>query len=108
MESSTQHWEREAKDGVASIIWVEKERDEAKQEAKVPQLVATSAGDAKAWVEVDLSKALNSLAAMEEGGHRSEAEIARLETELARAEAERMSLLLELEAFKDEAFSLHA
>ena len=38
-----------------------------------------SVGDAKARVEVDLTKALNSLAAEEEGRRRSEAEIARLE-----------------------------
>ena len=50
--------------------------------------MATSARDAKARVEVDLSKSLNSLVVMEEGGRRSEAEIARLETELARVEAE--------------------
>ena len=63
--------------------------------------MATIAGDSKARVEDDLTKALNALAAAEEGGCRSEAEIARLE-------AERASLLLELEASKGEASSLHA
>ena len=77
--------------------------------------MATSTGDAKARVEVDLTKALNSLAAVLEGRHRSEAEISLLEAELARIEAkqahiqaERASLLLELEASKGEASSLHA
>ena len=70
--------------------------------------MAASAKDAKAKVEVDLTKALNSLAAAEEGGRRSEAEIARLEAELARIEAERASLLLELEASKGELSSLYA
>ena len=50
--------------------------------------MATSAGDAKARVEVDLTKALNSLVVAEEGGCRSKAEIARLEVELACVEAE--------------------
>ena len=47
-ESSAKHWEREAKDGAVSVIQVGKERDEAKQESKAAQLVATTAGDAKA------------------------------------------------------------
>ena len=69
--------------------------------------MAMVSGDAKARVEVDMTKALNSLATVEEGGRRSEAEIARLDTELtqveaelAHVEAERTSLLLELEASK--------
>ena len=35
--------------------------------------ITTSVGDAKARVEVDLTKALNSLAATEEGGRKSKA-----------------------------------
>ena len=70
--------------------------------------MATSTGDAKAMVEVDMSKALNSLATKEEGGRRLEAEIAYLKTELTRIEVEGMSLLLELEASKGEVSSLHA
>ena len=39
------------------IEWTEKERDEAKQEAKVAHLtVAVATGDAKARAEDDLSK----------------------------------------------------
>ena len=63
--------------------------------------MATTAGDAKARVEDDLTKALNALAAAEEGGRRSETEIARLE-------AKRASLLLKLEASKGEVSSFHA
>ena len=62
-----EHWEKEAKEGTESVIQAKKERDEAKQEARVAQLLATSAGDAKAKVEADLTNALNSLAAAEEG-----------------------------------------
>ena len=50
--------------------------------------MATAAGDAKAMVEVDLTKALNSLAPAEEGGHRSEAGFTRIEVDFARIEAE--------------------
>ena len=70
--------------------------------------MVTTVRDAKARVEVDLTKALNSLAAAEEGGHKLEAEIACLEAEVARLEAERTSLFLELKASKHEVPSLHA
>ena len=71
-------------------------------------MVAEAVGDAKARVEVDLTKALNSLAAVEEGGRRSEAELTCLEAEFAYIEAERESLLLELEVSNREVSSLHA
>ena len=70
--------------------------------------MAASTGDAKARAEVDLSKALNSLATVEESGRRSEAETTRLVVELARVEAKQASLLLELEMSKGEVSSLHA
>ena len=63
--------------------------------------MVASVRDAKAKVEVDLTKALNTLAAAEEGGCRSKAELARIE-------AERASLLLELEVSKGEVSSLYA
>ena len=59
-------------------------------------------------MEVDLTKALNSLEAAEKGGHRSEDEITCLEAEFAHVEAEWESLLLELKASKREVSSLHA
>ena len=71
-------------------------------------MIAAAARDAKARVEVDLTKALNSLAVAEEGRRRSEAEITRLGVEFARVEVERESLLLELEASKRDVSSLHA
>ena len=107
-ESLSMHWERKAKDGATSVIRAEKKRDKAKQEARAAQLVATGAGDAKGRVEADLTKALNSLGAAEEGGRRSEAEIAWLVTEFARVEAKQTSLLLELKASKGEVSSFHA
>ena len=107
-KSSTEHWEKEAKDGMANVTKAEKERDEAKKEARVAQLVTTSTRDSKARVEVDLSKALDYLVTAEEGRCRLEAKITCLETELARIEVERTLLLLELEASKGEVSSLHA
>ena len=80
---------------------MEKERDEAKQEAKVAHLTAVVAGDAKARAEDELTRALDALAAKEEDGRRLEADVARLAVE-------RTSLLLELEASKYEVSSLHS
>ena len=65
------------------------------------RLTAVAAGDAKARTKDDLPRALDALAAAEEDVHRLEAEVARLAVE-------RMSLLLELEASKDEVSSLHS
>ena len=107
VESSVEHWEKEARDGAARVIRAKQERYKAMQEAKAAWLVATSTGDAKARVEVDLTKALNSFAATEEDRRRSEAVITRLEAELTRVEAKRASLLLELEASKGEVSSFH-
>ena len=59
------------------------------------------AGDAKARAEDDLTSALNTLASAEEDGRRLEAEVACLAVE-------RMTLLLEMEASKDEVASLHS
>ena len=59
-------------------------------------------------MEVDLTKALNSLAAAEEGERMSEAEITRLEAEFSHVEVEQASLLLELKGSKSELSSLHA
>ena len=62
-------------------------------------VVTAAAGDAKARVEDDLTRVLDTLVAAEEDGCRLEAEIARLAVE-------RTSLLLELEESKDEVSSL--
>ena len=65
------------------------------------RLATVAAGEAKARVEDDLTKARDALAAAKEDRCRLEAEVARLEVE-------QMSLLLELEASKDEVSSLHS
>ena len=86
MESSAKHWEREAEDITTHVTQAEKERDEAKQKARAAQLVAASAGNAKARAEVDLTAALNSLATVEEDECRSKAEVTHLAAEIFRLE----------------------
>ena len=100
-KSRSKHWEREAKAGTEKIKRAEKEREEAKLEAKVTRLAITVVRDAKARVEDDVARVLDVLAVVEEDGRRSEAEIACLAVE-------RTSLLLELEASKDEVSFVHS
>ena len=69
-ESKSKHLKREAKVGAKNVERVEKERDEAKQEAKVARLKAVVAGDAKARTEDDLIRARDALATVEEDGRR--------------------------------------
>ena len=99
--SKSKHCEREAKADAEKIELVEKERDEAKQKAKVARPTAVPTGDAKARAEDDLTRARDALAATEEDERKLEAEVTRLAVE-------QMSLLLELEASKDEVSSLHS
>ena len=54
-ESKLKHWKQEAKASAEKIKRVEKERDEAKQEAKVARLATIAAGEAKARAEDDLA-----------------------------------------------------
>ena len=99
VKSKSKHWEREAKVGGERIAQMEKERNEAKQEAKVARLAASTVGDTRARAEKDLARVQEVLAAIE--GHKVEAENARLEVE-------RTSFLLELKETKDEVSSLHS
>ena len=100
-KSRSKHWEREAKASAKKIKWEDKEREEAKQEAKVACLAVTVADDAKARVEDDLVRVLDALAAKEEDWYMTEAKIAHMVVE-------QTSLLLELEASKDEVSSLYS
>ena len=96
-KSRSKHWEREAKASAEKIKRAEKESEEAKMD----RLAVIAVGDAKARVEDDLARVLYALEAVEEDGRRSEAKIAYLAVE-------RMLLLLELEASKDEVSSLYS
>ena len=93
VKSKSKHWEREAKAGGRRIARMEKERNEAKQEAKVACVAASTVGDVRARAEEDLTKVQEALAATEEGRGKAEAKTALLEVE-------RTSLLLELKATK--------
>ena len=100
-ESKLQHWKQEAKANAKKIERAEKERDKANQEAKVAHLAVVAAGEAKARVEDDPTRVLDSLETVEEDGHGLEAGVAHLTVE-------RMSLLLDLEASRDEVSTLHS
>ena len=79
----------------------EKERDEAKQEAKVARLASMTAGEAKVRVEDELTRARDAMVVAEEDGLGLEAEVFRLSVE-------RTSLLQELEESRDEVSALHS
>ena len=55
-ESKSKRWKKEVKAGAEKIERAEKERDQAKQEAKVARLVVVAAGEAKARVEDDMTR----------------------------------------------------
>ena len=97
----SKHWKQETKVDVEKIERVEKERDEAKQDAKVTRLETVAASKDKTRVEDDLTRVQDALAAAEEDRHGLEAEVARLTVE-------RTSLLLELEASREKVFVLHS
>ena len=67
-ESKSKHWKQEAKVGAEKIEWAEKERYEAKHEAKMARLEAIAAGEAKARVEDDLARVRDALVAAKEDG----------------------------------------
>ena len=75
----------------------ENERDEAKEDAQHARMATVAASEAKAWAENDLDKVRDALAVAKEAKCKADAETARLEVE-------RTSLLLELEAAKDEVY----
>ena len=100
-ESKRKHWKQEAKADAKKIERAEKERDKAKQEAKVVRLAAVIAVKAKARAEDDLTRVQDALAVEE----KDECE---LEVEVSRLTIERTSLLLELEASRDEVSALHS
>ena len=101
---------------------MEKEKDEAKQEAKVALLAASAASDAKARAKEDLTRVQEALAAAEEGRRKAEENQAKVqqalaaveesrrkvEAETTRLEVEWTSLLLELGAINDVVSSLHS
>ena len=80
---------------------MEKERDEAKQEAKVAFLATIATSKAKARVEDDLVRMRDALAVVEEDERGLEAKVVCLTVE-------QTSLLLELETSRYEVSALHS
>ena len=60
------YWERDAKVGVGKTASAERERDEAKEKARLAQLVAITVGGVKALVEDKLARVQDALAVVEE------------------------------------------
>ena len=100
-ESKAKHWKQESIVGEEKIEWVKKERDEAKQEAKVAFQVAIAAGEDKARAEDDLARMRDALEAVEEDERGLKAKVSRLTVE-------QTLLLLELEISRDEVSALHS
>ena len=61
---------------------MEKERDEAKQKAKVARLAANATGDTRARVEDDLAWVQDALVAEKEGRRKAEEDLARVQEAL--------------------------
>ena len=80
-KSKAKHWKQEAKVGEENIEWVEKERDEAKQEAKVARLATIVVGEAKEREEDDLARMRDVLVPTEEDRRGLEAKVAQLTVE---------------------------
>ena len=100
-ESRSQHWEKEAKEGVEKVAPTKVERDAARHEALTAHIDAEGAGSARAKVESELARVQNALAVAEEARRKAEDEASHLAVE-------RVSLLLELETSKDEVSALQS
>ena len=85
-KSKSKHWEQETKAGGERIARMEKERNEANQEAKMACLAASAVGDTKAGAEEDLARVQEALAAVEEGRHKAEKGLTRVQEALATVE----------------------
>ena len=100
-ESSSQHREKEVKEGVEKVARAEVERDSACHEASMARRDAVAAGNSRTQVESKLARVQNALAFFEEARRKAEDEASRLA-------AERVSLLLELGTCKDEVAAIWA
>ena len=98
--AKSRYWERKAKEGIEKAAATKKGRDEAKEEAHLARLTAVVAGDTKARAEDGLARVQDTLVVTEEAKHKAEAK-----AETTHLEVERMSLLLEIKAAKDEVSS---
>ena len=89
VESSSRHWDNEAKESIEKMARAEVERDAACHDASMARIDADAMRSAKAKVESELPRVQNALAVAEEARRKAKDEASRLAIE-------RVSLLLEL------------
>ena len=98
-ESSSRHWENEAKESIEKMAQVEAERDVARHDALMTRMDADAAGNVGTQVESELARVQNALAISEEARRKAGSEATQLEVD-------QTSILLELGMAKDEVFSI--
>ena len=121
-EASSRRWESEAKEAVEREVRAKAERDATRHEASMDKLDAEMVGSARAQVEFELARVQHALAALEDAQQKGEfvltgAQRALADSEEARRKVEdkakclvdeRVSLILELGASKDELIGVRA
>ena len=121
-EASSRHWESEAKEAVERVVRAEVEKDVAHHETSMARLDAEAARNARAQVESELARVQHALVALEDAQQKGEFELTgvqhalaaseearqKAEDEVSRLVDERVSLLLELRASKDELSAFRA
>ena len=113
---SSRHWELEAKEAMERVVRAETERDAARHEAAMAQLEIDVVSSARAQVEAELARVQDALVAAEDARLKADSEhdVARqalvaveearrkAEEENGRMTDERLSLVMELGAIKDD------
>ena len=100
-ESSSRHWENEARGSAEKMARAEAERDAARPDALMARMDADAVGSTRAKVESKLARVQNALAVAEEARRKADDEVSCLTDE-------QISLLLELETCKDEMSTIRA
>ena len=101
VESRSQRWEKEAKEGVEKMARAKAKRDSARHEASMARTNADAEQSARVKVESKLVRVQNALAVLEKVRWK-------VEDEANRLTVERVSLILELGTSKDEMSALQA
>ena len=66
VESSSQHWENEAKESIEKMARAEAKRDAARHDASMARMDSDATGSARVKVEFELSRVQNALAVVQE------------------------------------------
>ena len=121
-ESKSRCLESEVREAVERAVHAEKERDAARHEVAMGRLEIDAAGNAQAQMESVLARVQSALATLKDARQKVESELDRaqqalavfgevgrkVEEEVSRLTDERVSLLVELGASKDELFAFRA